>query len=112
MTGVQTCALPISRLKIDSVEITQSHTTKIQIPEPGIANFSAYQNGYCAIYALQNDKVTWVANLPEDESFSSLVLLPGKYMAIYRPISAHNVLDAIKKEFEIKSGASVRVTFY
>lgn len=104
--------LTLPRLKIDSVEITQSHTTKIQIPEPGIANFSAYQNGYCAIYALQNDKVTWVANLPEDESFSSLVLLPGKYMAIYRPISAHNVLDAIKKEFEIKSGASVRVTFY
>ncbi|HKK59683.1 MAG TPA: VWA domain-containing protein [Salinivirga sp.] len=104
--------LTLPRLKIDSVEISQSHTTKIQIPEPGIANFSAYQNGYCAVYVIQNDKVKWVANLPEDESFSSLVLLPGKYMAIYRPISAHNVLEAIKKEFEIKSGASVRVTFY
>lgn len=113
ITGVYNIeVLTLPRLEIDSVAITQSHTTSIQIPEPGIANFSSYQNGYCAVFVLRNDKVEWVANLPEDKEYSSLTLLPGKYMAIYRSKSAQNVLDAIKKEFEIKSGSSVRVTFY
>jgi Ca-activated chloride channel family protein len=104
--------LSLPRLQIDSVKIVQSNTTKISIPEPGIANFSAYQNGYTSVYVIRNDEVELVANLPEDEEFSSLVLLPGQYMAIHRARSSHNILDAIKKEFEIKSGASVRVTFY
>lgn len=104
--------LTLPRLQIDSVEISQSHTTKIRIPEPGIANFSSYQNGYCSVFILRNNQVEWVANLSNDEEYHSVTLLPGKYMAIYRPKSAHNVLDAIKKEFEIKSGSSVRVTFY
>ncbi|PLX16499.1 MAG: von willebrand factor type a [Salinivirgaceae bacterium] len=108
--NVEVLSLP--RLQIDSVKIAQSYTTKISIPEPGIANFSTYQNGYTSVYVLRNDKVELVANLPDDEEFTSLVLLPGRYMGIHRPKSSHNILDAIKKEFEIKSGASVRVTFY
>lgn len=104
--------LTLPRLQIDSVKIDQSNTTKISIPEPGIANFSAYEDGYTSVYVLRNDSVELVANLPEDEEFTSLVLLPGRYMAIHRPRSSHNILDAIRKEFEIKSGASVRVTFY
>jgi Ca-activated chloride channel family protein len=104
--------LSLPRLQIDSVKISQSHTTRISIPEPGIANFSSYQNGYTSVYILRNGVVELVANLPEEEEFSSLTLLPGKYIAIHRSKTSHNILDAIKKEFEIKSGASVRVTFY
>lgn len=104
--------LTLPRLSIDSVKISQGQTTKIQIPEPGIANLSTYKTGICAIFLMNNNKVEHVINLPENEKIHSVVLLPGKYFAMYRATGEHNILNVVKKEFEIKSGASVRVSFY
>lgn len=106
-----TC-LTLPRLNIDSVEISQNKTTKIQIPEPGIVNLSTYKPGILQVFSLKNNDIQYVTNLPEDEKFHSIVLLPGKYMAQYRAQGEHNIFNVVKKEFEIKSGASVRVNFY
>jgi len=106
-----TC-LTLPRLNIDSVEISQNKTTKIQIPEPGIVNLSTYKPGILQVFSLKNNDIQYVTNLPEDEKYHSIVLLPGKYMAQYRAQGEHNIFNVVKKEFEIKSGASVRVNFY
>ncbi|MDA3867696.1 MAG: VWA domain-containing protein [Salinivirgaceae bacterium] len=104
--------LSMPRLRIDSIHIKQSEVTKIQIPEPGIVNISTYKAGKSAIFSRNNNTYEFVTNLPNGETYHALVLLPGKYVATFRPEGAHNVMDVVKKEFEIKSGASVRVTVY
>lgn len=104
--------LTLPRLEIDSVEITQNHTTKIQIPEPGILNLSTYKSGKLIIFSIKNNEIQHVTNLSEDEKYHSVVLLPGKYIAQYRAQGEHNIFNVVKKEFEIKSGTSIRVTFY
>ncbi|MFO7863984.1 MAG: VWA domain-containing protein [Salinivirgaceae bacterium] len=113
LTGIYNVEiLSMPRLRIDSIRIKQSEVTKIQIPEPGIVSISTYKAGESAIFSRNNNTYEFVTNLPKDETSHALVLLPGKYVVTYRPEGTHNVMDVVKKEFEIKSGASVRVTVY
>ncbi len=107
---VEVLCLP--RLTISDVTITQSHTTTVQIPQPGMVNLQSNGAGYGAIFVEEKNTLRLVYNLPENASRESVVLQPGSYRAIYRSKSSKESIYTVERSFKIESGGSVNVKLY
>ena len=101
--------LTLPRTYIDDVEITQSHTTTIQIPQPGVATFSKNGHGYGSIYIIRKNKLELVANLSRTKDRETLNLMPGEYVAVFRPMRAKESIFTVEQNFRVVSGSSVAV---
>jgi Ca-activated chloride channel homolog len=102
--------LCLPRLYFDNIEIEQSKTLNIKIPEPGIVNFSMPSTGFGSIYVLRNGNQEWVCNLNKTTR-TAIKLQPGEYMAIYRTALANRMNMSISKNFKIISGRSAAIEF-
>ena len=101
--------LTLPRTYIDDVEITQSHTTTIQIPQPGVATFSKNGHGYGSIYIVRKNELELVANLSRTKDRETLNLMPGEYVAVFRPMRAKESIFTVEQNFRVVSGSSVAV---
>lgn len=99
--------LPI--LSIKNVEINQSYTTQIKIPNPGIAVVQKHQPGYGSLYVLRNNKMEWIYNLREDDTQESILLQPGTYKIVFREKYEYQTIKSITKTFIIRSDANTSV---
>lgn len=104
--------LCLPRLFIDDVEISQSKTTTVEIPQPGIAIIQVLNRGYGAIFVEENNKLRWVYNLNEMGNQETLYLLPGKYRVVFRSKFVTKSAFTIEKTFRVESGMTVRVNLY
>ena len=104
--------LTLPRTYISDVEIKQSHTAKVEIPQPGLASFTSLSKGYGSIYKENNGILEWVCNLPSDATRISLRLQPGHYRAVFRPKSAHETIFTVEKKFKVVSGSSVAIKLH
>ncbi len=102
--------LPIKEIK--DVQISQSHTTKIEIPEPGVVHIMVEASGYGSILHDNNGKLELIYNLPETATKKSVYLLPGKYRIVFRPKNVKEVAFTLERTFEIKSGISTTVNLF
>jgi Ca-activated chloride channel family protein len=102
--------LSTPRMHIREVDISQSKTTTIQIPNPGIATIVSNGPGYGSVYLEDGNEMKWIHNLDSDKSRESLILLPGRYRVVYRAKNAREAKYTIEKQFRITSGGSVNVT--
>jgi len=103
--------LTLPRSNIEGVEITQSHTTTIEIPQPGIASFSKFGYGYGSVYLNRKGELELVATLDMMRERETLSLQPGEYVAVFRPKQARGSVFTVERKFTITSGASVSVKF-
>lgn len=101
--------LTLPRLKIEDVEIKQSHTTKIEIPSPGLVTFLLGAQGYTSLYTYKGNKLEWFYNLDETKTQQSLHLQPGNYRVVYRARNAKETILTFSKSFVVKSGSSERI---
>lgn len=101
--------LTLPRTYIEDVEISQSHTTTIQIPQPGVATFSKLGHGHTTLYQMKKNELELVATLSTTQERETLSLMPGQYVAIYRPLSARESAFTVEKHFKVTSGTSVAV---
>ncbi|NCG31203.1 MAG: VWA domain-containing protein [Bacteroidetes bacterium] len=101
--------LTIPRTYISDVDISQSHTTTIQIPQPGVVTFSKLGYGYGSVYVVNKNEQELVANLSLTKERESLSLQPGEYVAVFRPKQARESIFTVEKRFIVSSGASVAV---
>ena len=104
--------LSLPRININDVEVKQSYTTKMQIPEPGIVTISLESPGFASIYIEKENRLNWVCNLKENVVQESVRLQPGRYRFVYRARNAKQALYTINKKFKITSGASIRLKCY
>lgn len=104
--------LSIPRLHIEDVKIDQSTTTKVEIPRPGIANFSLASSGFGSIYVESADTLKWVYNLDQNELQQNIVMQPGSYRVVYRPKKTKQTIYTVDKRFTIKSGSSQKIILY
>jgi len=102
----------LPRIYVNDVEISQSHTTTIEIPRPGILTLLKASSGYGSIYLLSNRKQEWVCNINNNIKNESIVLQPGSYRVVFRAQNAPQVLYTISKTFDIKPGSSAVVQLY
>lgn len=104
--------LTLPRLSIPNVDIRQSHTTTIEIPEPGIAVIRKYFNGYGSLYLEDKNKLSWIYNMDENQTQESLYLQPGNYRVVFRPKSSRSSIFTIENKFTIESGKTTDVVLY
>lgn len=104
--------LSIPRVYVNKVKIDQSTTTNIEIPRPGIANFSLAASGFASIYVESADTLKWIYNLDERKLQQNIIMQPGNYRAVYRPKNTKQSVYTINKKFTIKSGSSKKIILY
>lgn len=104
--------LSLPRIYIDNVKIEQSTTTKIDIPKPGIANFSLSSGGFGSLYQETQDTLVWIANLDKSKLRQNIIMQPGNYRVVFRAKNTKQSIYTINKRFTIKSGASKKIILY
>jgi len=105
--------LTLPRIILEDVEIEQSHTTKIEIPKPGIANIMVPTKGYGDLFKKEKSgKLTHIYNLNSIDKKKSLVLQPGTYEITYRPKNMKRTMYTTRKTFTIDSGSSTTIRLY
>lgn len=105
--------LTLPRMLIEDVGISQSHTTTVKIPAPGMIVIRMGAFGYGSIYKY-NDKgsLDWVYNLPEEKQRESLYLLPGKYKVVFRAKTTNHSRYTREIDFRVESGKTETISIY
>ncbi|MGM0497584.1 MAG: vWA domain-containing protein [Bacteroidota bacterium] len=105
--------LTLPTIEIEDVEIEQSHTTKIEIPKPGMLNILLSTSGYGYLFEKKKSgKLSRIYNLNSIEEKKSLILQPGNYEITFRPKNMKKTMYTTRKTFEIKSGSSKTIKLY
>lgn len=101
--------LTLPRLNINDIDIAQSHTTTVRIPDPGMVTLMLEASGYGSIFVEKENKLEWVTNLSNDDLKQTFTLLPGNYHVVWRGKNVKHSLSSIHKTFKIISGNSIPI---
>jgi Ca-activated chloride channel family protein len=98
--------LSLPRMYIDNVDISQSKTTTVQVPDPGIATIVTGGYGYGSLYVEKQNELRWIYDMDHTATKENITLLPGKYRVVYRAKNARESEYTIEQTFRITSGSS------
>lgn len=105
--------LCMPRIKVNNVEVKQSHTTTVEIPLPGIAVIQKSTNGYGSLYLEDKNQLTWLYNFRDTpQQQETLYLQPGPYRVVFRSKYSTNASYTIEKPFRVEPGQTVVVKLY
>lgn len=104
--------LSLPRITLKDIDISQSHTTTIEIPEPGIAVFRKTFNGYGTLLLNDKNKLTRIYELNETLTLETLYLQPGSYRIVFRPKNSRSTLYSVEQNFVIDSGKTTDIQLY
>lgn len=110
MYDVEIPTLPVIRL--ENVEIRQSHTTTIEVPRPGIVTFISRSMGYGSVYKDYEGNLQWIANLDEVKTNQTLAMQPGHYRVVFRSRNSKYTHSTISRTFIVNSAGSSTVELY
>ena len=101
--------LTLPRTIVEDVNIAQSRTTKVEIPQAGLVTISVPNKGIGSIFLEDGDELKWVCNLSELNTRESVVLQPGYYRVVFRPLNAKQSIYTKEESFQITSGQNTQV---
>ena len=101
--------LTLPRIKLPDIAISQSHTTTIDIPNPGLLTVTKGSKGLAFIYEEKKNPLELVFTLTDTNPRESIYLQPGEYVLLYRPSGAKSTQFSIEKRFSIKAGSSASI---
>ncbi len=104
--------LTLPRIKMNGVEIKQSATNQIKIPTSGVLYLKKLGNGFGSVYTDDGKNVEWVYNLNNTLTNEIIYLQPGKYKVVFRYENAKETIQAIERNFEMKSGTTTNIQLY
>lgn len=104
--------LTLPRILLDNVDVSQSKTTTIEIPQAGMLSLSKPSDGYGSIYLEEKNKLVWIYNLKENLLQENIVLQPGNYRVEFRPKIAKESIYTVEKRFKIDSGSTSTIKLY
>ncbi len=87
-------------------EIRPGEITTVNIPQPGVITFLIDNPGICELFRENNGDIEWIYTIDTNEKSIPMVLLPGSYSIIYRPLYAKATHYTMEKKFRIESGKS------
>jgi Ca-activated chloride channel family protein len=103
--------LSVPRIVQKGIEIKQSYTTTIEIPQPGRLMITAVTQPYYAdIYMMVKNELVWVYKFPTESRNNSILIQPGKYKIIYRAKGAYRSNQSFEREFTVTSGSATNIT--
>jgi len=103
--------LTLPRILLPAVNIAQSNVTKIMIPQPGVAAIGMGVKGYGTIFVEKGDLLEKVTDLNVNSVRESIVLQPGSYKLVFRPLNARLSIYTKEISFTITSGQTTQVKF-
>jgi len=114
LVGKYDIEIPIlPRINLYNVDISQSHTTTLEIPRPGLVTFLKSSTGFGSLYLRKSaTSEEWIFNLDDRVKNETILLQPGTYRIVFRAQNAKQTLYTVNKTFEVKEGASVPVQLY
>ncbi len=103
--------LTIPRIIQKDIEIKQSYTTTVEIPQPGRLIVTAVTQPYYAdIYQMVKNELVWVYKLPVENRNQNMLIQPGKYKVVYRVKGSYRSNQTFEREFTITSGSSTNIS--
>jgi Ca-activated chloride channel homolog len=110
LVGKYDVEIPVlPRLIIKDVEILQSHTTTIEVPQPGVVTFNTTSNGFGSIYIMSKDEQEWIYNLNPALRTQSIYLQPGSYRFVFRSATSKTSSLTFERDFDVGPGEAVTV---
>ena len=103
--------LTLPRILLSSVDVAQSRTTTIEIPQAGLAVISKPGEGAGSIFLEEKGTLVWVCNLQENLTQENLVLQPGSYRVEWRSKNAKESIYTEQRQFKVESGSTVSIHF-
>jgi len=104
--------LSLPRITLNDIDISQSHTTTIEIPEPGIAVIRKSFMGYGTLLLSDKNKLTRIYDLNDNLTLETLYLQPGSYRIVFRPKNSRATLYSVEQSFIIESGKTTDIQMY
>ncbi|MCH8905025.1 MAG: VWA domain-containing protein [Bacteroidetes bacterium] len=101
--------LTLPRIIMKDVDVSQTKTTIIQIPGPGLVSVIRKYAGYGAIFIETEDGYEKIYTLNENSITELLAMQPGKYHIVFRSKNAKQTRQTIEKTFIVNSNVSVSV---
>ena len=101
--------LTLPRTYIKGVNVAQSRTTTVEIPQAGLVSIGMSSNGYGSIFQQEGEELVWVCNLSATSTRESIVLQPGSYQVIFRPLNSRLSVYTKEESFVIQSGQTTQV---
>lgn len=93
-----------------TVDITQSSTTTVDIPAPGLLSYSAAKPVIGQVFSVKEDgTIEWVTNLDQSIQNGSFHLQPGSYRVVYRQKHMKSTSYTIEKNFKITSNKTTPI---
>jgi Ca-activated chloride channel family protein len=102
----------VPKIVLNDIVISQSHTTTIEIPRPGIVTFLSLNPGYGSLYEERNGKLIRIHNLDPNKKNQSHAIQPGIYKVVFRSRNSKNTFSTISKNFTVREGSSSAVELY
>ncbi len=114
LVGSYDLLIPIyPAMEVRDLEIRQSNTTTVEIPDPGYVSFNTGQPGAGTLYQLSSSgEQKWVMNLLENTRSQSYYLQPGQYRVVFRRDDHKSSSHTIIKDFSVKAGKPESIKFY
>jgi Ca-activated chloride channel family protein len=101
--------LCLPRMNIKNVDVSQSYTTEVKIPNPGTAIIQKQDVGFGSLYVIRNEKSEWIYNLRDADTQESILLQPGTYKIVFRKKKSYQTIDTHEQTFVIKSDMTTNV---
>ncbi len=103
--------LSVPRIIQKDIDIKQSYTTTIEIPQPGRLIVTAVTQPYYAdIYQMVKNEMVWVCKLPVESRNQNILIQPGKYKIVYRAKGAYRSNQTFERDFTITSGSATNIS--
>ncbi|MDC0303466.1 VWA domain-containing protein [Flavobacteriales bacterium] len=96
----------LPRMYVSGVQVSQSHTTKVEIPQPGMAHIMRKSKGVGDVFVKEGIGLNWLYSLDSELTSESVALQPGDYKVVFRPTGSKRAFYTIEKDFTIFSGKS------
>jgi Ca-activated chloride channel homolog len=100
------------RIYMYNVDVGQSKTTLIQIPQAGMLNLFKSSEGVGQLFVEEKNELKFVCNLNDKQFNESIVLQPGNYRIVFRPRNARETIYTIERRFKIEPGGQTTVKLY
>ena len=101
--------LCLPRISIKNVDVRQSYTAEMKIPNPGTAIIQKPDVGHGSLYVLRDEKEEWIYNLRDADTQESILLQPGTYKVVFRKKKSYKTLETQEQTFVIKSDMTTNV---
>jgi Ca-activated chloride channel homolog len=104
--------LTLPRIYMSNVDISQSKTTLIQIPQAGNVSVFKPAEGTGQVFVEEKNTLTWVCNLNDKMTNENLVLQPGNYRIVFRTKAAKETIYTTERKFKVDPGGQTTVKLY